>query len=134
MLRERVKATAARGEVVATKALDLFSFLSTALVQLTLPRILDVRYPCVIVEVTVLAKKTAKNQVTLPKRALQEIPETDYFDVTTKGGVLILRPVTMADPGSRLAAVRQKIKDLGIEPKDLDRAVAWARERRGRRR
>ena len=81
-----------------------------------------------------LAKKTSKNQVTLPKKALREIPETDYFDVTTKGGVLILRPVTVSEPGSRLATVRQKIKDLGIEPKDLDRAIAWARGRRGRRR
>ena len=66
--------------------------------------------------------------------ATSEIPETDYFDVTTKGGVLILRPVTVSEPGSRLATVRQKIKDLGIEPKDLDRAIAWARGRRGRRR
>jgi hypothetical protein len=81
-----------------------------------------------------LAKKTSKNQITLPKKALQEIPETDYFDVTTKGGTLILRPVTVAEPGSRLATVRQKIKDLGIEPKDLERAITWARGRRGRRR
>lgn len=81
-----------------------------------------------------LAKKTSKNQVTLPKKALQDIPETDYFDVTAKGGVLILRPVTMGQPGSRLASVRQKIKDLGLKPKDLDRAIAWARGRRGRRR
>jgi hypothetical protein len=80
-----------------------------------------------------LAKKTSKNQVTLPKKALQDIPETDYFDVTVKNGALILRPVTVSEPGSRLTTVRQKIKDLGIEPKDLDRAIAWARGRRGRR-
>lgn len=61
-----------------------------------------------------LAKKTSKNQVTLPKKALQDIPETDYFDVTAKEGVLILKPVTVTEPGSRLATVRQKIKDLGI--------------------
>lgn len=79
-----------------------------------------------------LAKKTSKNQVTLPKKALQEIPETDYFDVTAEGGVLILKPVTMAEPGSRLTAVRQKIKELGIEMKDVDRAIAWARGRRRR--
>jgi len=79
-----------------------------------------------------LAKKTSKNQVTLPKKALQDIPETDYFDVTAKGGVLILRPVTMAEPGSRLTAIRQKIKELGIEMKDVDRAIAWARGRRRR--
>jgi virulence-associated protein VagC len=81
-----------------------------------------------------LAKKTSKNQVTLPKKALQNIPETDYFDITAQGGVLILRPVNLGDPGSRLAAVRQKIKDLGFMPKDLDRAIAWARGHRGRRR
>ena len=80
-----------------------------------------------------LAKKTSKNQVTLPKKALQEIPETDYFDVTTKDGVLILRPVTMTEPGSRLASVRRKIKALGIEPNDVDRAITWARGHRGRR-
>lgn len=81
-----------------------------------------------------LAKKTSKNQVTLPKKALQEIPETDYFDVTTKDGVLILRPVTLTDAGSRLTVVRQKIAELGLEPDDVDKAVAWARGRRGPRR
>jgi hypothetical protein len=81
-----------------------------------------------------LAKKTSKNQVTLPKKALQEIPETEYFDVTTKDGVLILRPVAMTEPGSRLASVRRKIKALGLEPNDVGRAIAWARGRRGRRR
>lgn len=81
-----------------------------------------------------LAKKTSKNQLTLPKKALQEIPETEYFDVTAKDGVLILRPVTVAEPGSRLAAVRRKIQELGIEPKDVNRAIAWARGRRGSRR
>ncbi len=81
-----------------------------------------------------LAKKTSKNQVTLPKQALRDIPQTDYFDVTTKDGVLILRPVTVTEPGSRLATVRQKIQELGITPKDVDRAIQWARQRRGRRR
>lgn len=81
-----------------------------------------------------LAKKTSKNQVTLPKKALKEIPETDYFDVTTRGGVLILRPVTVGETGSRLAVIRKKMKDLGIESKDIDRAIQWARGRRGRRR
>jgi hypothetical protein len=77
-----------------------------------------------------LAKKTSKNQVTLPKKALQEIPETDYFDVTTKDGILILRPVTVTE--SRLSLVRRKIKELGLEPGDVDRAIAWARGRRSR--
>lgn len=105
---------------------------STLSFRLALPRCREVRYSYFIKEVTMLAKKTSKNQVTLPKKALRDIPDTDYFDVTAKGGVLILRPVTVTEPGSRLATVRQKIKDLGIEPKDLDRAIAWARGRRRR--
>ena len=39
-----------------------------------------------------LAKKTSKNQVTLPQKSLQDIPETDDFDITAQGVVLILRP------------------------------------------
>lgn len=81
-----------------------------------------------------LDKKTSKNQVTLPKKVLQEIPDTDYLDVITNDEVLILKPVTVTEAGSRLAAVRQKINDLGMEPADIERAIAWARGRRGRRR
>ena len=81
-----------------------------------------------------LAKKTSKNQVTLPKKILKEIPETDYFDITLREGTLVLRPVTLAEPGSRLATVRRKIKDLGLKPADITRATQWARRRRGHRR
>lgn len=80
-----------------------------------------------------LAKKTSKNQVTLPKKILKEIPDTDYFDVSLREGAVVLRPVTVAEPGSRLATVRQKIRDLGLESADIDRAIQWARSRRGRR-
>lgn len=80
------------------------------------------------------APKTSKDQVTLPKKTPQGIPDTEHFDVTTNDGVLILKPVTMTETGSRLAAVRRKINDLGMEPADVDRAIAWARERPSRRR
>jgi len=66
----------------------------------------------------------------LPKKVLQAIPDTDYFDVTTNDVVLILRPVTVTEVGSRLVAIRQKINDRGMEPEDIDRAIAWARGRR----
>jgi len=80
-----------------------------------------------------LAKKTSKNQVTLPKKILKEIPDTDYFDVSLREGVVQLRPVMVTEPGSRLSTVRQKIRELGIEAQDIDRAIRWARGR-GRRR
>jgi hypothetical protein len=80
-----------------------------------------------------LAKKTSKNQITLPKKIVTELPETDYFDVSMREGAVILRPVSVAEPGSRLTTVRRKIKELGLTPKDIDRAIRWARSRPGRK-
>jgi hypothetical protein len=77
-----------------------------------------------------LAKKTSKNQLTLPKRIVQALPETDYFDVTLREGAVVLRPVTITEPGSKLATVRRKIRDLGLTSKDIDNAIRWARTRR----
>jgi hypothetical protein len=69
--------------------------LLTLLVYLALPRCQEVKYSYFIDEIAMLAKKTSKNQVTLPKKALQDISETGYFDITAQGGVLTLRPVTV---------------------------------------
>ncbi len=80
-----------------------------------------------------LAKKTSKNQLTLPKKILEEIPDTDYFDVTIRQGTVVLRPVTVRDAGSRLATVRRKIRALGLKPDDIERAIHWARRRQRRR-
>ena len=40
-----------------------------------------------------LAKITAKNQLTLPKSLTQAVGATEYFDVEARGGQLILTPV-----------------------------------------
>lgn len=79
-----------------------------------------------------LAKKTSKNQVTLPKKILKEIPETDYFDVSLREGSVVLRPVTVAEHHSRLITVREKIRELGIKSTDIDKSIQWARGRRKR--
>ena len=81
-----------------------------------------------------LAKKTSKNQVTLPKKIVEGLPETDYFEVSLKAGAVVLRPVTMTEPGRNLAAARRKIRELGLSPKDIENAVRWARTRPGHRR
>ena len=77
-----------------------------------------------------LAQKTSKNQITLPKKIIQALPETVYFDVTLGSGCIMLRPVTITEPGTKLATVRRKIRDLGLTPKDIDDAIRWARARR----
>lgn len=40
-----------------------------------------------------LAKLTAKNQLTLPKSITREIGDTEYFDVKVESGQIILTPV-----------------------------------------
>ena len=75
---------------------------------------------------SMLAKLTAKNQVTLPKRALDALGTLEaptYFEVAVEEGRIILTPA-----GLGLAnAVRRKLAELGITEADVADAVAWAR-------
>jgi hypothetical protein len=80
-----------------------------------------------------LAKKTSKNQVTLPKKIVQDLPDTDYFDVTIRDGSVVLRPVTVSHANGRLATVRRKIRALGLTEKDIANAIRWARTRPNRK-
>lgn len=70
-----------------------------------------------------LAKITAKNQLTLPKSLTQAVGATDYFDVEARGGQLILTPVRI----QRGDAVRAKLAELDLTEVDMAAAVAWAR-------
>ena len=70
-----------------------------------------------------LAKLTSKNQLTLPKAATAAVATTDYFDVTTENGRIVLTPVRI----NRADGVRAKLAELGISETDVTDAVAWAR-------
>ena len=70
-----------------------------------------------------LAKITAKNQLTLPKSLTQAVGATEYFDVEARDGQLILTPVRI----QRGDAVRAKLAELDLTPDDMGAAVAWAR-------
>lgn len=70
-----------------------------------------------------LAKITAKNQLTLPKSLMQAVGATEYFDVEARGGQLILTPVRI----QRGDAVRAKLAELDLTDEDMAAAVAWAR-------
>ena len=70
-----------------------------------------------------LAKLTAKNQLTLPKTVVAAFPETEYFDVTEENGCIVLAPVRV----TRANAVRAKLADLGLTETDVAEAVVWAR-------
>lgn len=71
-----------------------------------------------------LAKKTSKNQITLPKAIVSRFPDTEYFDVREENGRIVLVPVRP----SRANEVRDKLAKLGITEADIDDAVQWARQ------
>ena len=70
-----------------------------------------------------LAKLTAKNQLTLPKSVTQAVGPAEYFDVQTRDGQIVLTPVRI----QRGDAVRAKLAELGLTETDIEDAVAWAR-------
>lgn len=70
-----------------------------------------------------LAKITAKNQLTLPKSATQAVGATEYLDVQVRDGQIILTPVRI----QRGDAVRAKLAELGLGEADVADALRWAR-------
>ena len=72
-----------------------------------------------------LAKMTAKNQLTLPKAVTNEVGPTEYFDIQTRHGQIILTPVRI----QHADAVRAKLAELGLKEQDIAAAVSWARQR-----
>ena len=72
-----------------------------------------------------MAKKTSKNQITLPRSVVDRFPGVSYFDVREEQGQIVLRPVRP----DRSAEVRRTLAVLGITDGDVDRAVRWARRK-----
>ncbi|MFZ0297002.1 MAG: hypothetical protein WAM13_01505 [Candidatus Sulfotelmatobacter sp.] len=72
-----------------------------------------------------LAKKTIKNQITLPKKVVTRFGAVEYFDVSTDGECIILRPLHV----SRADEVRARLAQLGIDEEDVTSAVSWARKK-----
>jgi len=71
-----------------------------------------------------LAKLTVKNQLTLPKAVATRFSGVEYFEVSTDGTAIILRPLQR----SRADEVRQQLSRLGIGEQEVVEAVNWARE------
>lgn len=69
----------------------------------------------------VLAKLTAKNQLTLPKSVTQPLGPVQYFEVHTQAGQIILTPVRI----QRGDALRAKLAELEINAKTIETALNW---------
>jgi hypothetical protein len=74
-----------------------------------------------------LAKKTAKNQITLPKAIANVFPDTEYFDVSIQDNRIILLPVKIQPAKATLEEVRKKMQRLGVSEADVPEAIQWAR-------
>ncbi len=59
-----------------------------------------------------LAKMTSKNQITIPKKIIEQFPATDYFDIDIKDGVVRMKPVKLYD--TDLDRIRDKINRLNL--------------------
>lgn len=70
-----------------------------------------------------LAKLTAKNQLTLPKAVTQAVGPAEYFEVEARAGLIVLTPVRI----QRADAVRAKLAELTLSEAHVADAVAWAR-------
>ncbi|MFH2218431.1 MAG: AbrB/MazE/SpoVT family DNA-binding domain-containing protein [Pseudomonadota bacterium] len=74
-----------------------------------------------------LAKITAKNQITIPKKIMAQLPEVRHFDLELKDGVVVLKPVKVLD--TSLDRIRTKIVELGLKPDSVNEAIQWARKK-----
>ncbi|HYQ61298.1 MAG TPA: AbrB/MazE/SpoVT family DNA-binding domain-containing protein [Desulfatiglandales bacterium] len=77
-----------------------------------------------------LAKKTSKNQITLPKEIVKAFPDAEYFDVTVRDNTIRLTPVKITPAPSSLDRVREKMKKFGLSEKEVGEAIQWARSRK----
>jgi uncharacterized protein (DUF433 family) len=77
-----------------------------------------------------LAKKTSKNQLTLPKEIAKEFPDVEYFDIKVKDKKIILIPVKITPLDMTREGIRSKMEKLGVTEKDVTDAIKWARQRK----
>lgn len=70
-----------------------------------------------------LAKLTAKNQLTLPRRITNELGHVEYFEVEIRNGQIVLTPARIR----RADAVRAELAELELTEETIRDAVEWAR-------
>ena len=77
-----------------------------------------------------LAKRTTKNQITIPKAVMEAFPGVEYFDVRRQDREIVLKPVAINSKAEELERIRDKIAALGITEREIEAAVRWARGHR----
>lgn len=75
-----------------------------------------------------LAKITSKNQITIPKKIIEKIPNVKHFDIELKDGVIIMKPIKFYD--TNLDQIRAKIKKIGLKENSVAEAIKWAKSKK----
>ena len=74
-----------------------------------------------------LAKMTSKNQITIPKKIMDQMPGVKYFEVELIDDRIELKPLRVYE--TDLEKIRSKMKNLGLKPDSVQEAVEWARSK-----
>ena len=74
-----------------------------------------------------LAKMTSKNQITIPKKIVEQMSDAKYFEVELKDGLIVLKPLYIYE--TDLEKIRSEIEGLGLKPDCVREAVKWARSK-----
>jgi bifunctional DNA-binding transcriptional regulator/antitoxin component of YhaV-PrlF toxin-antitoxin module len=75
-----------------------------------------------------LAKITSKNQITIPKKIIEKIPDVKHFDIELKDGIIIMKPIKFYD--TNLDQIRAKIKKIGLKENSVAEAIKWAKSKK----
>jgi hypothetical protein len=75
-----------------------------------------------------LGKMTSKNQITIPRKIIEKIPDVKHFEIEFKDGVVMLKPVRILD--MNLDQIRSKMKKLGLKDDSIVEAIQWARSKK----
>jgi len=72
-----------------------------------------------------LAKITSKNQITIPKKIIDQMPGVRYFDVELKGETIMLKPLRAYT--TDLEQIRSKMRTLRLKENSVAEAIRWVR-------
>jgi bifunctional DNA-binding transcriptional regulator/antitoxin component of YhaV-PrlF toxin-antitoxin module len=75
-----------------------------------------------------LAKITSKNQITIPKKIIEKIPNVKHFHIELKDGIIIMKPIKLYD--TSLDQIRAKVKKLGLKENSVAEAIKWAKSKK----
>jgi hypothetical protein len=70
-----------------------------------------------------LAKLTSKNQITIPQRIIDQIPDAGYIKVELNDRMLVLRPLKIYS--ASLEEIRAMVENLDPDPGCVREAIKW---------